>query len=65
MHRVSLKESTKLVGFIVSTIVYFLALWLGKYLLAENNFELPPISRWVILNTFAITPAYISPIPFK
>jgi len=57
-------ESTKLTGLIVSTIVYFLALKLGKYLLVENDIELPPISKWVILNTFAITLAYISAIPF-
>ena len=51
-------------GFIVSAIVYFLALRLGKHLLAENDLVFPPFSTWVFLNTFAITLAYIAAIPF-
>ena len=51
-------------AFIVSTTVYFVGLWLGKYLLRANDLELPAFSRWLVLNTFAILLAYIAIIPF-
>jgi len=51
-------------AFIVSIIAYFLGLWLGKYLLKANDLELPPFSRWLILNTFALTLAYVATLPF-
>ncbi len=59
-----IREKAILTGFIVSTSVYLFALWLGKYLLIQNNLEFPPFSRWVVLNTFAIALAYIATLPF-
>jgi hypothetical protein len=51
-------------GFFVSTVVYFLGLWLGGRLLASNDIELPRISRWIVLNTFAILLSIIASLPF-
>jgi uncharacterized membrane protein YeaQ/YmgE (transglycosylase-associated protein family) len=51
-------------GFFVSIVVYFIGLWLGGRLLQANNIELPRISRWVVLNTFAILVSIIAALPF-
>jgi hypothetical protein len=51
-------------AFIVSIVVYFFGLWLGKYLLRANDLEFPAFSRWLILNTFALVLAYIATLPF-
>lgn len=53
-----------MIAFIVSTIVYFLGLWLGKYLLESNDLELPPFTKWLVLNTFALILAYLASLPF-
>jgi len=51
-------------GFFVSTVVYFIGLWFGGRLLAANDIELPRISRWIVLNTFAILLSIIAALPF-
>jgi hypothetical protein len=52
-------------GLIVSTIVYFPALWLGSQLLERNDIELPRgPTRWVVLNTFAALVSYLASLPF-
>ena len=43
-----------MLGLIVSTIAYFFGLWLGAYLLAKNDIELPRFTRWIVLNVFAL-----------
>lgn len=60
-----LKEALRLSGLIISTLVYFIGLWLGKRLLNDYDLEFKPISKFVVLNTFAITLALIATIPFK
>jgi len=52
------------IALIVSIIAYFFGLWLGRYLLKANDLELPPFSRWLVLNTFALILAYLAALPF-
>lgn len=51
-------------AFVVSTIVYLLALAAGSYLLSSNDIELPRMSRWIVLNTFAFVLSYMAALPF-
>jgi hypothetical protein len=51
-------------GLIVSTIAYFFGLWLGSYLLAKYDIELPKFGRWMILNVFALIISSIAAMPF-
>ena len=53
-----------MIAFIVSFVAYLFGLWLGKYLLKANDLELPPFSRWLVLNTFALILAYLAAMPF-
>lgn len=53
-----------MLGFVISTIVYVLALAFGSHLLSSNDIELPRMSRWIILNTFAFALAYTAALPF-
>ena len=53
-----------MIAFIVSIIAYLFGLWLGKYLLKVNDLELPPFSKWLVLNTFALILAYLAILPF-
>jgi hypothetical protein len=51
-------------GFFVSAVVYFIGLWLGGRLLLATDIKSPRISRWVVLNTFAILLSIITVLPF-
>ena len=53
-----------MLAFVISTIVYVLALAFGSYLLSSNDIELPRMSRWIILNTFAFVVSYVAALPF-
>jgi hypothetical protein len=53
-----------MLGLIVSTIAYFFGLWLGAYLLAKNDIELPRFTRWIVLNVFALVLSSLAAIPF-
>jgi hypothetical protein len=53
-----------MLAFVISAIAYLFALALGSYLLSSNDIELPRMSRWIILNTFAFVLSYIAALPF-
>jgi hypothetical protein len=64
MSTVKLFNMYPMLGLIVSTIAYFFGLWLGSYLLAKNEIELPRFSRWIILNVFALVISSLAAMPF-